>query len=876
MSVKFKLALSLSLVSFFLAALIGVILLYSYTQANDRKYREQLDAVLIKDGERLSEYSQNREREIHTLASWSSFLTQQPQTAKTKTLEYLLDQELPHIFDLTYLYSIEWIAPSQNKMIRLVNEDDEMVRYHQSFSIDPHYQQLVQNRNNPFTGQDLIAGKHYLKNLMTSEKANEFAAFFKVLCLYEDLTSGELGAFIIQYVMPHDFISPDPHIDVWIAADPIDPSPETPYSKVYQETVFSLELEENEKAGAKAGFDEEITVHILRSYNLAMIEAESHFLIQISVLTSFGLAVIGFLFALELSRRFVKPLSHLLTGVQAITQGDLNQTVFVEPGRYNEFGILGNAFNNMSASLASSYQELNVANKTIQAKNQELEAYSENLEGMVKERTEEITHLNKVAQAVNTTLKLDEVMATAMERLQQVFNFDQLGILLTQDNNQTLVVTNVYGAGVTPEQSQTGVGCHIPLRKEITVLAHAVVHNEPIYLPSITPEIFDTFLPKDQEVWHIFETQGFLFCPLEVQHQVIGLICFGNSKNEFILHQDDIQRIQRYVTHIATAVNNARLYKDLKTMRIQLVESEKISAMTQTFEKFVPKQFLHRLATEGIENIKLGKAESDVITILFSDIRSFTHLSESMSPQEVLNFLNAYFQRMSQTIHDHDGFIDKFVGDAIMALFDLPEEENALEARNAINASISMQNAVTAYNRDRQVAGYPPISIGIGIHSGPVVIGTVGSQDRMDSTVLGDVVNLAARLEELTKYYSSKILVSEETFRMTRDTGTILWRELDYISVRGKDIPTKIYEVFNCDPAEVRERKQQISESYHRGITAFYGQRWDEALHLFQMCLQVYPEDVASRLYVDRCLHPEKEISLTDGRGFPCPSQQSR
>ena len=180
---------------------------------------------------------------------------------------------------------------------------------------------------------------------------------------------------------------------------------------------------------------------------------------------------------------------------------------------------------------------------------------------------------------------------------------------------------------------------------------------------------------------------------------------------------------------------------------------KKNQSLKNTFKKFVPVQFLNRIASQGIENIELGKAQNEIITILFSDIRSFTNLSENITPQELLNFLNAYFRRMNQSIHDNHGFVDKFIGDAIMALFDLPEKSDEEEAMYGVKAAIDMQLTLKEYNRERDRAGYIPVNMGIGVHSGPVVIGTVGSEDRMDSTVLGDSVNMAARLEGLTKYY---------------------------------------------------------------------------------------------------------------------------
>jgi len=294
-----------------------------------------------------------------------------------------------------------------------------------------------------------------------------------------------------------------------------------------------------------------------------------------------------------------------------------------------------------------------------------------------------------------------------------------------------------------------------------------------------------------------------------------------------------------------------------------------IKTMLKTFEKFVPAKFLNRIAKEGITHIKIGNAESDVITILFTDIRSFTHLSESMSPQDLLDFLNSFFKCMNAAIHRHNGFIDKFIGDAIMAIFDNPDASNASEAHDAVLAAISMQEALRGFNRDRRetAASCHDIEIGIGIHSGPVIIGTVGSDDRMDSTVIGDAVNIASRLEGLTKYYKTKIIVSSEIYHLLEKDTSLLWRKLDDVYAKGKDRPIGIYEVFNSDEEDIKNTKLRISDRYHEGIRQYLGQNWDAAIALFQECLRIYPEDSVSAIYLDRCRQYRKYPPEKDWNG---------
>lgn len=294
-----------------------------------------------------------------------------------------------------------------------------------------------------------------------------------------------------------------------------------------------------------------------------------------------------------------------------------------------------------------------------------------------------------------------------------------------------------------------------------------------------------------------------------------------------------------------------------QALQQRLIESQKLTALTKTFERFVPRQFLSRLADSGTENLELGKAETDIITILFSDIRDFTHLSEGMSPQELLNFLNAYFTRMDRPIHQSGGFIDKFVGDAILAIFESSHYEE--EANNAVKAAIAMQNALKEYNGHRAKCGYAPLDVGVGINTGPVIIGTVGTQDRMDTTVLGDVVNLASRLEKLTKKYQVKIICSSYTLDLLDQRAGTLYRELDYVKVRGKQKAVRIYEIFNADEDNVRILKQRLLLDYQQGLNCYYQRQWGEAITHFRACLEVFPGDVPSSMYLSRSLTYQQE-----------------
>ena len=283
-----------------------------------------------------------------------------------------------------------------------------------------------------------------------------------------------------------------------------------------------------------------------------------------------------------------------------------------------------------------------------------------------------------------------------------------------------------------------------------------------------------------------------------------------------------------------------------------LLDSRKILAITQIFEKFVPRQFLKKIANDGIENIQLGRAESDHVTVLFCDIRSFTSLSESMKPQEILNFLNSYFKHMNQPIANHEGIIDKYVGDAIMAVFNFPENDDKFEAARAVEAAIEMQYMLNEYNGFRKKTGYVPISNGTGIHSGSAVFGTVGSTDRMESTVLGDSVNVASRLEGLTKLFKTSIIISDKTQELIKDKP-FLSRKLDRVSVVGRNEPMDIFEIFDYEEESIKEAKLKSREEFENSVEIYEKGNWSDALKGFEQCIQSFPDDPATKIYLNRC-----------------------
>lgn len=283
--------------------------------------------------------------------------------------------------------------------------------------------------------------------------------------------------------------------------------------------------------------------------------------------------------------------------------------------------------------------------------------------------------------------------------------------------------------------------------------------------------------------------------------------------------------------------------------KVIFAHQQALTLLQQTetaYGRLVPHQLLNLLEVKSIVDVKLGDQVERKMTIMFSDIRDFTPLSESMTPTENFEFINSYLSQMEPVISKNHGIIDKYIGDAIMALF-------AHGADDALTGAISMLERLGYYNAGRIRAGYIPIQIGIGLNTGMVMIGTVGGVNRMDSTVIGDAVNLTARLEEATKTYHAPLIISQNTLYDLADPKKYHIRFLDRIRVKGKSQPLSVYEVFDNDPVELRSSKLACRPLFDEAIAFYHLKDIPLAIELLKKCVELTPNDVPALMYLERC-----------------------
>ena len=283
---------------------------------------------------------------------------------------------------------------------------------------------------------------------------------------------------------------------------------------------------------------------------------------------------------------------------------------------------------------------------------------------------------------------------------------------------------------------------------------------------------------------------------------------------------------------------------------IEDISSEK--RVKQSMARYMDPSIAEQLIAGGPE--ALG-GKNVTATVLFSDIRGFTTLTEELGPHATVSMLNEYFEIMMGCLKKEDGFLDKYIGDAIMAAFGIPFAHDDDEDR-AVRASVAMIRSLAAWNVTRHSEGKKPINIGIGLNTDDVVAGSIGSNKRQDFTIIGDGVNLAARLESACKQYAASILISEFTHRKLR--GTYRAREIDLVVVKGKTKPVAIFEVLDHHTEATFPNLMDVVNHFKDGLTKYRKGNWDPAINAFREALVANPADKLSNIYIERCLKLKK------------------
>lgn len=278
---------------------------------------------------------------------------------------------------------------------------------------------------------------------------------------------------------------------------------------------------------------------------------------------------------------------------------------------------------------------------------------------------------------------------------------------------------------------------------------------------------------------------------------------------------------------------------------------EENAKQIEIFSQYVPKQFLECLSKKTILDVKLGDYIQRNMTILFSDIRNFTTISEKLSPEETYLFINSYLSYIEPAIRTNNGFIDKYIGDAVMVLFN--------DQKDAVKAAIDMQRAIVKFNKDNVGKVYCPLSIGTGLHTGNLLLGVVGVESRLQGTVTSEAVNLASRIQDISSFYGINIAVSEDIIHDLQGMD-ISSRYLGKIRMKGITKEIEIFEILDPESDHFAKYKIETAQALKKGLSLFCDKKFKEACQQFDIVLKKNPDDKVARFYLERA-----EIHMTKG-----------
>jgi len=336
--------------------------------------------------------------------------------------------------------------------------------------------------------------------------------------------------------------------------------------------------------------------------------------------------------------------------------------------------------------------------------------------------------------------------------------------------------------------------------------------------------------------------------PLPSHSETYAAVYLENNLTHSAFTDDRVEIIKLLAGQASISLENARIYQE----QANLLKAQR---------RFVPTEFLEHLGHRDIAKVALGESVSMEMSVLFSDIRGFTRIVELLSPQEVIELLNRYFSQVCTPITQAGGFIDSYAGDALLALFAVPTHD-------AVKAGIQMREALRTFNRIERKKGQAELKIGIGMNTGPLVLGTMGGLERMQCSVLGDTVNLASRIESLTKYYHSQFILGEGTYLGLKNPEQFSIRMIDRVAVKGKGQAVTLYEVLDAEDESRRKAKEASLSVFEQSLTDYYAKNFKLAMQGFTEALVIDPIDEVIKIYIQRCENHILNPPPVDWQGF--------
>jgi class 3 adenylate cyclase len=434
----------------------------------------------------------------------------------------------------------------------------------------------------------------------------------------------------------------------------------------------------------------------------------------------------------------------------------------------------------------------------------------------------------KASQAISSEIVLERLWATTMRVMLENAG-GQRGCFVVRKGEQFVMegLSEVGREAAPTTRSNPADGADDALSFPISIVYHVLHTNSPVILNDVARAgrfARDAYLLA-------CKPQSLLCIPLRHQGKFDCAIYMENRLAAGAFTEDRIEVIKLLAAQAFISIENAKLYADQQC----LIEAQR---------RFVPSEFLESLHRPDIASVEPGEYVAKTMSILFADLRNFTPLAERLDPRTVIELLNGFFVIMEPEISRVGGFIDSFDGDRIKALFNDPSDA-------PVRAGIGMSRALEQLNRR---SGQPQLQMGIGINTGFMVLGVVGGNNRMQCSFIGDTANLASRIEQLTKVYRARLLISEYTFRGMKDPSAFAIRMVDRVSVKGKNNGVEIYEILDAETPERRAIKLSTAALLRSGMEKYFCRDFKAARTALEQVCSENPDDVVPAIFLERCL----------------------
>ncbi|MEZ4410968.1 MAG: adenylate/guanylate cyclase domain-containing protein, partial [Polyangiales bacterium] len=426
----------------------------------------------------------------------------------------------------------------------------------------------------------------------------------------------------------------------------------------------------------------------------------------------------------------------------------------------------------------------------------------------------------RAARTISAEIELDRLLKTVFRTMVEASGAQRALLLVERDDRWELAAEG--NAAGEPSLPFTPLDALDPARYPLAVFRYVLRTGETLVIDDASRP---GALTDDDPYTLARGARSVLCVPARHRGAVTSALYLEHDQTSGVFTSARCELLQLLMSQAAVSIENARLF-------------EAQARLTRAQSRFVPHQFLEGLDRRNIAEVALGDAVSKTLSVLFSDLRDFTPLVESTDAGAVIRLLNDFFAAMEPCITDVGGFIDSFNGDEIMALFDVAPER-------AVRAGVAMHAALARFNAASGLA----LRMGVGVNTGPVVLGTVGGRDRIKCGVVGDAVNVASRLEGLTKRYGAAFIIGEAT-RDALPAGAFSLRPIDKVAVKGKRRAHLIYEVLDAASATDRAERERTRERFEAALARFFARDFAAALRGFERCAAEAPGDRVAAIFV--------------------------